>query len=295
MAFINSADSLRLLRKGAVIHGLLNFKFDNESIRPSHIDRVVEAIYEDLEGVVNDLTSLVGDAYLLRAGGTMTGDIAMSAAAKLDYANGVYIQDSLGNILTSNPVNEPNIFGLSTASGQSMYLVDGFKAYLACDNDNKFEADTAGLRLYSSNSFIFFNSTTSFKVELDLSSVTAPRDISFPDKSGTMALTSDLYTYLPLAGGTMGGDINIALWRLKNIGYASFQNGFVSKLNASFLTVDREVSLPDASGTVSLDIGGVTGSRPSTPHNYQTYFDTTLGKPIWYDGTNWVDATGTTV
>ena len=27
----------------------------------------------------------------------------------------------------------------------------------------------------------------------------------------------------------------------------------------------------------------------------QMFFDTTLGKPIWYDGTNWVDATGTSV
>lgn len=25
------------------------------------------------------------------------------------------------------------------------------------------------------------------------------------------------------------------------------------------------------------------------------HFDTTLGHPIWYDGTNWVDATGSTV
>ena len=27
----------------------------------------------------------------------------------------------------------------------------------------------------------------------------------------------------------------------------------------------------------------------------RTYFDTILGKPIWYDGTNWIDATGATV
>lgn len=27
----------------------------------------------------------------------------------------------------------------------------------------------------------------------------------------------------------------------------------------------------------------------------RTYFDTDLGKPIWYDGTNWVDATGLVV
>lgn len=27
----------------------------------------------------------------------------------------------------------------------------------------------------------------------------------------------------------------------------------------------------------------------------QMFFDTTLGQPIWYDGTNWVDASGTSV
>lgn len=41
--------------------------------------------------------------------------------------------------------------------------------------------------------------------------------------------------------------------------------------------------------------GGATGSRPSSPSTHQPYFDTTIGKPIWYNGTNWVDATGTTV
>jgi len=41
--------------------------------------------------------------------------------------------------------------------------------------------------------------------------------------------------------------------------------------------------------------GGNTASRPATPFTYETYFDTTLNIPIWYNGTNWVDATGTTV
>jgi len=38
-----------------------------------------------------------------------------------------------------------------------------------------------------------------------------------------------------------------------------------------------------------------TVSRPAGPVTGSHVFDTTLGKPIWYDGTNWVDATGTTV
>lgn len=40
---------------------------------------------------------------------------------------------------------------------------------------------------------------------------------------------------------------------------------------------------------------GDTLSRPSTPNAGQIYFDTDLGIPIWYNGTNWVDATGATV
>jgi hypothetical protein len=40
---------------------------------------------------------------------------------------------------------------------------------------------------------------------------------------------------------------------------------------------------------------GTTASRPGSPVTAQQYFDTDLGIPIWYDGTNWIDATGTTV
>jgi hypothetical protein len=45
---------------------------------------------------------------------------------------------------------------------------------------------------------------------------------------------------------------------------------------------------------------GVTADRPLDTGNPQLqigqyYFDTTLGIPIWWDGTNWIDATGTTV
>jgi len=41
---------------------------------------------------------------------------------------------------------------------------------------------------------------------------------------------------------------------------------------------------------------GDTASRPAANLIIgQFYFDTTLGIPIWHDGTNWIDATGTTV
>ena len=36
-----------------------------------------------------------------------------------------------------------------------------------------------------------------------------------------------------------------------------------------------------------------TANRPTATGVGQIYFDTTLGRPIWWNGTTWVDATGT--
>jgi hypothetical protein len=47
---------------------------------------------------------------------------------------------------------------------------------------------------------------------------------------------------------------------------------------------------------VTIPASGLTADRPTERLEVgQYYFDTTLGIPIWYDGTNWVDATGTVV
>lgn len=43
-----------------------------------------------------------------------------------------------------------------------------------------------------------------------------------------------------------------------------------------------------------LASSGTTADRPTVGlYTGRPYFDTTLGQPIWYDGTQWVDATGT--
>jgi hypothetical protein len=38
-----------------------------------------------------------------------------------------------------------------------------------------------------------------------------------------------------------------------------------------------------------------TANRPTSPVNGEMFFDTTLGVPIWYDGSNWIDAIGNVV
>lgn len=40
---------------------------------------------------------------------------------------------------------------------------------------------------------------------------------------------------------------------------------------------------------------GYTANRPLTPSIGEEYFDMTIDKPIWYDGSKWIDATGTQV
>lgn len=52
----------------------------------------------------------------------------------------------------------------------------------------------------------------------------------------------------------------------------------------------------EALNTLSTPSAGDTASRPITGLQVgQFYFDTTLGIPIWWNGTDWVDATGTVV
>lgn len=41
-------------------------------------------------------------------------------------------------------------------------------------------------------------------------------------------------------------------------------------------------------------LGGPTANRPTSPTSYSIYFDTTLGFPVWWTGTAWVDAAGAT-
>jgi hypothetical protein len=48
--------------------------------------------------------------------------------------------------------------------------------------------------------------------------------------------------------------------------------------------------------SINLPASGITAERPVTNLQIgQFYFDTTLGFPIWYNGSDWVDATGTVV
>jgi hypothetical protein len=72
---------------------------------------------------------------------------------------------------------------------------------------------------------------------------------------------------------------------------------FNNQLRVYFNTLDAaNVQTQQAINTLSTPSAGTTALRPSTGLLVgQFYFDTSLGIPIWWNGTNWVDATGTVV
>lgn len=70
-------------------------------------------------------------------------------------------------------------------------------------------------------------------------------------------------------------------------------------LKSSAFTDRKLTDTPtDALSTVNrkyVTLNGLSASRPRSSVIGQSYFDTSLGKPIWWNGTSFVDATGTTV
>jgi len=52
---------------------------------------------------------------------------------------------------------------------------------------------------------------------------------------------------------------------------------------------------PSETGGYLVIPNGDTNDRPGVGDIGSMYFDTTLGKPIWFDGNFWVDATGANV
>ena len=72
---------------------------------------------------------------------------------------------------------------------------------------------------------------------------------------------------------------------------------FNAQLRVYFNTVDAaNVQIQQAINTLSTPSAGITAARPSTGLQVgQFYFDTTINRPIWWDGTNWINAAGTVV
>lgn len=72
---------------------------------------------------------------------------------------------------------------------------------------------------------------------------------------------------------------------------AKAEAAFNSALQEANDYTDQEVESLKA----DLRRGGATSERPSNPESFTMYFDTDLGVPVWWTGSDWVDAGGNVV
>jgi hypothetical protein len=128
-------------------------------------------------------------------------------------------------------------------------------------------------------SIIFEGTADAHETTLAVTDPTADRTITFPDATGTVALTTDLSSYATLANPTFTGTVNAAGLTLSgdltvngttttvNSTTINVSNAFVfegttadafeTTLTVTDPTADRTITLPNATGTVQLRVTDV--------------------------------------
>jgi len=130
-----------------------------------------------------------------------------------------------------------------------------------------------------------YTKTLTFKSNI----LTASYDIVLPDASGTVALTSNLSSYLPLTGGTLTTSVGNTLTIINSgtgyglyvqAGAAYFQNGASIQGSATLVSVTASSMLKtNASGVISAAVAGTDYQAPLT--NPVTGTGTTNYIPKW--------------
>ncbi|MFA5778352.1 MAG: tail fiber domain-containing protein [Candidatus Paceibacterota bacterium] len=148
-----------------------------------------------------------------------------------------------------------------------------------------------------------------FETQFTVTNPTADRTITIPDLTGTLALTSDLGTYLPLAGGTLTGNLIVGVAPTASANYGTFSLGggafdgstagyFVGSASGTSLAVN-EVSgyvgnLIDAQvgGVSKFSVDNTGGVRIGTTTTNTAGTIRYLNSDFQgYDGTSWKSLT----
>jgi hypothetical protein len=272
---------------------------------PSYVDDVVEVanfaalpaigetgkIYITLDN--NKVYRWTGSIYVeIAANNAVWGAITGTLSNQTDLQNALNTKvpytGATGSVnlgaysLTATGVTANSFYAQGNGTqGGYLYLKQGTTPYSTLTGSNSITAD--------GTKYIFFSDAGSSngKIALfELGSLTnnTNRTYTFPDASGTLALTSDLGSYLPLAGGIMTGSIllnnNISISG-QLFGTSSYAN-MLSMSPSDKVLIDNSgrgvifggtigqgtytYTLPNATGTLALtsDIPSITGLVPYT-------------------------------
>ena len=73
-----------------------------------------------------------------------------------------------------------------------------------------------------------------------------------------------------------------------------YDQRYVDQLNNALRLYFNQID--NFTQNVTVPPSGTTANRPTERLQVgDYYFDTTIGRPIWYNGTNWINAAGTVV
>ena len=228
------------------------------------------------------------------------------------YTTLAFSRNSSG-VLTARTLNLPTASGTAT-SGAATTITDTSKAFTT----NQWTGGTITLtggtgsgqtRTITSNTATAITVSPAWAVNPAAGTtytVTALVAFDFQDDARSLAYTPTTgANWLDPDPTTVGSAIDMvgALGLLAAVptnGQIPIGNG--TNFSVAALTAGAGVSVTNGAGTVTIaSIGvqaGASGARPAglgAGNAGRTYFDTTLGLPIWWNGSAWINAAGTVV
>lgn len=140
-------------------------------------------------------------------------------------------------------------------------------------NNATFTGAQAGLEVKFGNNIVFEGTTAdAFETTLTAGDPTADRTITLPDSTGTVALTSDLTSYITasstdtLTNKTLTSPVITGA--VFNDGSVVFEgataDAYETTLAITDPTADRTITFPDSTGTVALTSGVINNSLTTT-------------------------------
>ena len=209
----------------------------------------------------------------------------------------------LGYVPTSNAVG--TVFQARTLFGQGFGAATfGSGGILEAVNDrlntnlaivNQYEQDQGTGTGYAvgadgSNSTLIVNGAI---IEMATATVLTGTTVTGTTVNGTtINATPALSTDYPVRM-TVGAEAN-PRWRMLGTGKQEWGAGGGSATDVSLDRLAAGILGVPAANMFRTGFGA-TGSRPASPTAGAQWYDTTLSKPIWHDGTVWRDAAGTAV
>ena len=120
--------------------------------------------------------------------------------------------------------------------------------------------------------------------------------------TGTWAVGDTVGNSAPTAGGVVGWVCTVAGTPGTWVPFGNTPTAAEVTADPTGMTVLSGTDVQAVLDSADVAIAGkqdiaadVTANRPASPTAGQSFFDTTIGKPIWWNGTAWKDATGITV